>query len=377
MPESVESWWSRRQWTKGESVPYPIGTYRPDWERYPVLIRQYHPDLNHGINLTQVPPAADVYLLWECDSGHRFVATPEEQRQRPGGSRRRSTWCPDCAALAVPRKRPMASARYGVPMDDADDADGAGDVEPAVARPVYRCGHPRDPDRVESDPDDDRCYLCRRLDSSPITREQLVAMASPSRRPDVSLETGVSRRYLWQCPVGHGSFEASIERVLGGRRCRICRHAAAAADAVAVGEAFTSPWAPKPASAAEGSLRHRLSEAFDLDLSCNAVRVPRPFFEHIEVWPDIVMPELKVAFEYDTTGRDGLEHVGRREEIDKRKDRLLRAAGWEVVRIRCGKLLPIGPHDVVASGVSGKLIERLIEELRLIRGDLIVNSYLR
>ena len=92
MSEPVEMWWARRQWSKGVEVPYPIGRYRGDWERYPVLVRQYHPDLNSGITLTQVPPAAEVYLLWQCDSGHRFVATPEEQRQRPGQSRRRSTW---------------------------------------------------------------------------------------------------------------------------------------------------------------------------------------------------------------------------------------------------------------------------------------------
>jgi len=109
MPERVEQWWSRRQWSKGTSVPYEIGRFRADWERYPVLVRQYHPDLNHGITLSQVPPAADVYLVWQCDSGHRFVATPEEQRQRPGTSRRRSTWCPDCAALAVRRRAPTAA----------------------------------------------------------------------------------------------------------------------------------------------------------------------------------------------------------------------------------------------------------------------------
>ena len=57
-------------------MPYAVGQFRVDWERYPVLVRQFHPDLNHGITLTQVPPAADVYLLWQCDVGHQFVATP-------------------------------------------------------------------------------------------------------------------------------------------------------------------------------------------------------------------------------------------------------------------------------------------------------------
>ena len=144
-----------------------------------------------------------------------------------------------------------------------------------------------------------------------------------------------------------------------------------------VGEAFLSPRAPRPASAAEGDLRHRLAERLDVDFGLNAVRVPRPFFTHHEVWPDIVIAELRVAIEYDTTGRDGLEHVGRREENDRRKDRLLRAAGWEVVRIRCGKLQPIGPWDISAPGVSTKTVDRVIDRLCEIRGNLIVECYRR
>ena len=274
MAEPVELWWARRQWSKAREIPYPIGCYRSDWERYPVLVRQYHPDLNSGITLTQVPPGAEVYLVWQCDVGHRFVATPDEQRQRPGQSRRRSTWCPECAAGATRRRAPTPS-------------------------------HSLSPVRPRSH-------------------------RTPSRLVP---------------PAG------------------------------LVGEAFVSPLAPKPASAAEADLRHRLAKLLDIDFGRNAVRVPRPFFTHHEVWPDIVIDELRVAIEYDTTGRDGLEHVGRREETDRQKDRLLRAAGWEVIRIRCGKLKPIGPWDIVATGVSAKTVDRVIERLCEIRGDLIVECY--
>ncbi|WP_216832768.1 zinc-ribbon domain-containing protein, partial [Clavibacter michiganensis] len=103
MPEPVDAWWARRRWSRGLDVPYPVGAYREAWASFPVLIRQYHPDLNRGITLTQVPPAADVLLTWQCDVGHVFVATPEEQRRRPGRERRRSSWCPDCAEAAAPR----------------------------------------------------------------------------------------------------------------------------------------------------------------------------------------------------------------------------------------------------------------------------------
>ncbi|MGX5679992.1 zinc-ribbon domain-containing protein [Schumannella luteola] len=269
MPEQVQWWWERRQRSKGAATPYEVGRFRADWERYPVLVRQYHPDLNHGLALTQVPPAADVWLLWQCDVGHTFVATPWEQRQRPGRSRRRSTWCPECTV----------------------DATGL-------------------PPRKEK----------------------------PRARPLCS--SSIATRF-------------------------------------AVGEAFASECAPRRASAVEGDLHQRLADRLEFTPGVNAVRVGQPFFEHLEVWPDIVIPELKVAIEYDSTGRDGLEHVGRREAVDLRKDRALRGAGWEVVRIRTGKLPTLGPRDVSASGISNRVIDRLLDQLRDARGDLIVDCYLR
>ncbi len=265
MPESVEAWWHRRRWSKGVDVPYAVGTFRADWERYPVLARQYHPDLNAGVTLTQVPPAADVYLQWQCDAGHIFVATPSEQRSRPGGGRRRrSTWCPECSVLAT--GRPARKTR------------------PHVRRVI----------------------------------------AAPAER---------------------------------------------------AGEAFWSAKAPRPASAAEARLRQLLAERLAVGLRFNAVGVRSPFFDRFEVWPDIVIDELRIAVEYDTVGRIGVEHVGPREDGDRRKDRLLRAVGWEVVRIRCGRLRPIGPYDLVAAGVSGALLDRLLDRLAEIRGELIVRAY--
>jgi len=124
-------------------------------------------------------------------------------------------------------------------------------------------------------------------------------------------------------------------------------------------------------------LRQLLNARLDVDPTPNAVRVTTTFFNQHEVWPDIVIAELKVAIEYDTTGRAGSEHVGIRERSDRRKDSALRAVGWQVVRIRCGKLLPIGPWDLVAGGVSARLIDSVIERLGEVRGELIVRSYLR
>ena len=276
MPERVELWWARRQFSKGVDVPYPVGTYRAQWAAYPALIRQYHPDLNAGITLTQVPPAADVLLLWQCEAGHTFAATPSEQRERPGRERRRSAWCPECSALAKP---PRISARA-----------------PGAERPPRR-----KPPRT----------LC-------------------AKTPDLP-----------------------------------------------VGEPFVSVCAPKPASAVEERMRADVFATLAITPGFTAIRTPRPFFDHLEVWPDILLPELRIALEYDSVGKHGLEHVGKREEADRRKDRVIRAAGWEVVRVRTGKLEPIGPYDIVMPAWTTRSGGLLVDALRGIRGALFVDAYLR
>lgn len=271
MAEGVEAWWARRQFSRGVDVPYAVGTYREAWAPFPMLIRQYHPELNAGITLTQIPPAADVLLLWQCESGHLFAATPNEQRNRPGRERRRSAWCPECATLAKPPR-----------------------VRSTVAKPVR-----------------------------------------PARRI---------------CP---------------------------ATPALPTGEPFASRCAPHPASAVEAKLRADLFARLGVTEGMNAVRVGQPFFDHLEVWPDILLPELRIAVEYDSPGRFGLEHVGPRESADRRKDRVLRAAGWEVVRIRTGRLAKLGPHDLQLSSTGRRGVDRIVDVLRDIRGSLLVDAYLR
>ncbi|MET0672142.1 MAG: zinc-ribbon domain-containing protein [Microbacterium pygmaeum] len=271
MPEPVNAWWARRQFSRGAETPYEVGTYREAWAPFPMLIRQYHPELNSGITLTQIPPAADVLLLWQCEVGHTFAATPAEQRARPGRERRRSAWCPECALSAKP--------------------------------PPIRSGSQK---RV------------------------------PRRAPELCTKT----------------------------------------PALPVGTAFVSECAPRPASAVEARLRADVFSRLGVTPGLNAVRVGRPFFTHLEVWPDIVLPELRIAIEYDSTGRHGLEHVGKREDADRRKDRTLRSAHWEVVRIRTGKLEKIGPYDLQLSSMNGRGLARLFDVLRDIRGSMLIDAYL-
>lgn len=144
-----------------------------------------------------------------------------------------------------------------------------------------------------------------------------------------------------------------------------------------VGEPFVSVCAPKPASAVEGRLRADVFGALGVTPGLNAVRTGQPFFRHLEVWPDILLPELRVAIEYDSTGRFGLEHVGTRTETDRKKDRMLRRAGWEVIRLRTGKLEKLGPYDLQLASWNRAAMGKLLDVLREVRGPLFVDAYLR
>lgn len=360
VPENIQAWWERRQRSKCADVPYAVGTYRAAWASYPMLVRQYRPEFNDGRTLSQIPPGADVYLVWLCDTGHRFVATPEEQRSRPGGRRRRSVWCPVCADLAAPRRAPALPDVVREPWRLSSGTHPADHPAPRPHQPVV-------PGPPVPDP--------------PALHPPVPAPSPPNPpKPDPpALHPPVPAPSLPNPPVpAPPALHPPVPRV----KSRSPSRPRATPPARPAGEPFFSALAPRPASAVEAELRQRLAARLELAIEldspgfANAIAVGRPFHGRHEVWPDIVLTELRVALEYDTVGRFGLEHVGPREESDRQKDRLLRAAGWEVVRIRCRPLLPIGPHDLEASGVTGRLVDRILDRLRDLRGPLFVDAYL-
>ncbi|AXH37066.1 hypothetical protein DVJ78_01100 [Humibacter sp. BT305] len=378
MVESIDAWWERRQRSKGAAVPYAVGTYREAWSTFPMLIRQYRPEFNRGITLTQIPPAADVYLTWQCESGHVFVATPEEQRSRPGRVRRRSAWCPECSlgARGGPRVRPL-------PLDPRPVESRPPDAAPFERRPAPR---PRDPGSAPGQAPAPQPATGGR--QPPTSRQTPTARRTPTPRQTPAPQRDPAPQHD-RAPKRPSPFA----RPAPDAPTRVARirptpdaarpHVAPAAEAPEPrrrerGEPFRSPHAPRTASAAEADLRRRLAERLDLDLDAhNAVWVAQDFHGRREVWPDIVLADLRVAIEYDTVGRFGLEHVGPREQSDRWKDRVLRQCGWEVIRIRTGALRPLGPHDLVAPGITATLVDRLLDELALVRGPLLVAAYLR
>lgn len=307
VPVSSEQWWARRRRVTGLDVPYAIGRYRDAWAPFTALVEQFRPDRNGELLLSQIPPAAEVYLVWVCSVGHEFVATPAEQRGRPGRSRSNRSWCPVCSTrslLPSVSKWPRApSASIPPPALDVD-LHNSGDA-PSLGR---------------------RRMPARRV--------------APSPRP--------ATPDLWR-----------------------------SAAEVRPGVAFRSELAPRATSATEGRLRALVAERLEVDLSPTAIRVRTPFFGRLEVWPDVIISELAIAIELDTVGRNADEHVGRREQTDRRKDQLLREVGWHVIRVRCRPLRALGPDDLVVTGVSATAVTALIDRMGEVRGALFVQAYRR
>jgi very-short-patch-repair endonuclease len=109
----------------------------------------------------------------------------------------------------------------------------------------------------------------------------------------------------------------------------------------------------------------------------NAIRINRTFYGKPEVWPDIIIPALRVAIEYDSPGRAKTAHRGLKEVSDREKDAALEEVGWAVIRVRADGLHPVGRHSIVCTGVTEALVDRILAMLAEIRGEAAVAALMR
>ena len=124
----------------------------------------------------------------------------------------------------------------------------------------------------------------------------------------------------------------------------------------------------------EQRLRMLLGERIRLHHRVNAVRIRRMFYGKQEVWPDILVPQLRIAVEYDDPGRSRRAHLGLKEASDLEKDDALREVGWEVIRIRAGGLEPLGPYSVVCRTLTVEAVDEVVRLMAQIRGDAAVDA---
>ena len=241
----------------------------------------------------------------------------------------------------------------------------------------FRCGHGAAADEARITLQRD-CPLCMLLTETKRSREQLLHRVAPNGRAALAGETRVGVSYEWICTRGHSRYRASVLETLTGPGCPKCqRNAAAPAARFEGGVPFMKPGLALRTSGAEQKLRMLLGERIRLPHRVNAIRISRTFYGKPEVWPDIIIPALKVAIEYDSPGRDKTSHRGLKEVSDREKDAALEEVGWAVIRVRADGLEPVGRYGIVCSGVSAALVGEILTMLAEIRGADAVAALMR
>ncbi|UIP58522.1 hypothetical protein DSM26151_13990 [Agromyces marinus] len=221
------------------------------------------------------------------------------------------------------------------------------------------------------------CPVCMLLHETQRTRGELLGRVSPAQRGRLAVETRAGADYEWTCRRGHDRYRASVMEVLTGSGCAKCRANATAPGARReAGMPFMKPGLRVATSMTEQRLRVLLGERVRLHHRANAVRIARMFHGRQEVWPDILVAELRIAIEYDDPGRSGRAHRGLKEGSDLEKDAALREVGWEVIRIRGGGLEALGPHSIVCRSITGAVADEVVRMMRSIRGDAAVEALL-
>lgn len=256
--------------------------------------------------------------------------------------------------------------------DQADRASTAGRSGTAGVAVRFRCGHGAE--AAEARITLQRaCPLCMLLAETKRSRAELLRRVAPAGRDALARETRLGAEYDWICTRGHARYRASVSQTLTGPGCPKClRNAAAPAARQEGGVPFMKPGLKTRTSQAEQKLRMLLGERIRLPHRVNAIRINRTFYGKPEVWPDIIIPALRVAIEYDSPGRDKTSHRGLKEASDRDKDAALAEVGWAVIRVRADGLSLLGPYSIVTAGVSAALVDEILVMLGQIRGEAAV-----
>ena len=219
------------------------------------------------------------------------------------------------------------------------------------------------------------CPVCMLLHETQRSRSELLGRVAPPERRALAAETRVGARYTWRCARGHDRYTATVLDVLTGPSCAKCMaNATAPGAAREAGMAFMKPGLRVGTSMTEQRLRALLGERVRLHHRANAVRTARMFYGRQEVWPDILVAELRIAIEYDDPGRSGRAHRGLKEGSDVEKDAALREVGWEVIRIRAGGLDALGSHSVVCRSLTVEAVDEVVRLMVEIRGAAAVDA---
>lgn len=213
------------------------------------------------------------------------------------------------------------------------------------------------------------------IDETQRSRGELLRRVVPAQRARLAAETRIGAEYEWRCTRGHDRYTATVRETLTGPGCTKCRRNASGPSAAReAGLATMNHGLRTRTSMTEQRLRALLGERIRLHHRVNSVRIAGTFYGREQVWPDIVVPELQIAVEYDDPGRSRRAHDGLRAASDREKDAALHEVGWEVIRIRAGGLGAISPTSIVCRALTVDVVDEVVSMMRRLRGDAAVDA---
>ena len=334
----------------GHGCPYCSGRRVSDANRLstlrPDMVGEWHPTKNGGLTPDDVAVASNRNVWWQCEEGHEWEAVIPSRTLNGNG-------CPFCAGQRVTDANRLSvrnpelisewhsskngnltpyKVSYGTDRKVWWLCEKAHEWKAAiVSRALIRSGCPYCSGRLVTD--DNRLSLIA---------PDLVKEWHPTKNGDLTSDDvsyGSARKVWWICERGH-EWEAAIHSRSDGIGCRSC------------------------------SLPHR--SRVEIYLACELAA----FFEDIDptrthnittpegrsMDVDILIVSQNLVVEYD----GAYWHRGKL-ATDHRKTEMLKAAGWNVLRIREEPLEPVQPGDlrcpVTYPNTSKTLADRVLIHL--------------
>lgn len=192
-------------------------TTRPANPLPPLLVVEWHPDLNGYLYPQHVTAGSNRKVWWRCAFGHEWEA--------PIKSRARGIGCPVCAGRLVPLPAGMVAEWH----PDRNGTLTPDQITTGSARKVWwRCaaGHEWQASVVHRTYDGAPCPMCAGR-SVPLSPE-LVAEWHPTRNYGIAPEQVTSGSMLqvwWRCAAGHDWLAPVYSRARSkgkGRGCPVC-----------------------------------------------------------------------------------------------------------------------------------------------------------
>lgn len=296
----------------------------------PKIAEQWHPTRNNGTTPQDVRPHSSKSFWWQCAEGHEWRTTVAGRHGRG---------CPYCTGTVSSDAYNLATEQPEIATQWHHEKNGdltPQDVTPGTATVVWwRCPeHPALhvwPAKVYARTAGNGCPMCagkvpsptNDLNRYPNVAAQLDSVLNDGRSPD-TVVAGSHEKLWWRCPDNPDHIWSAevVTRTTLGAGCPRCavRH-----------------------SAPQMALADRLTECFDFDPDQHHLLAADERLRNLDL--DIVVEDVKLIIEYD----GWYYHRGRhRHARDRKKTESLLHAGYIVIRVRCGPLALIGPHDVRA-----------------------------